>query len=213
MHRRLIILGPPGGGKGTHAGRLSDRLGVPHISTGDLLRREVAEGSTLGGRAKSFMDAGRLVPDDLVTDITLEQLTQPDAREGWILDGFPRNLGQAQDLDEKLKDADIDVVLVLEVPDDDVFARIAGRRSCPKGHVYHLERNPPRTPGICDIDGEPLEQREDASEEVIRARLEVYKREIAPVLEYFGRRDLVRPLDGTGGVDEVHARILAELER
>lgn len=213
VFRRLITLGPPGGGKGTLAERLGKHLGVPHISTGAMLRAEVAERSDLGRRAHSFMKDGRLVPDDLVTEITQRRLAEPDARAGWILDGFPRNLSQAQVMDRDLGDSGADTVLVLEVPDEEVFVRIAGRRTCPKGHVYNLTRNPPRTPGVCDIDGEPLQQREDASEEVIRDRLQIYRRETVPVLDFYDRKGMLHRLDGTGEPDEVYARVIDVLER
>jgi adenylate kinase len=208
---RFIVLGPPGGGKGTHASKLADAIRVPHIATGDMLRREVADDTELGRRAKGFMDAGRLVPDDLITAVILGRLGRADARNGWILDGFPRTLRQAQELDAQLEGRGAELVLVLEVPDDEVFTRIAGRRTCPKGHVYHVERNPPRTSGICDVDGLPLEQREDAADDIVRDRLDIYKRESAPLLDYYERRDIVRHLDGTGAVDEVYDRLLATL--
>jgi adenylate kinase len=209
---RVIVLGPPGGGKGTHASKLAEAIQVPHIATGDMLRREVAEDTELGRRTKSFVDAGRLVPDELITAITLRRLGQADARNGWILDGFPRTLKQAKELDERLEGRGVGLVLVLEVPDDEVFTRIAGRRTCPKGHVYHVERNPPKIPGICDADGLPLEQREDAADDVVRDRLEIYKRESAPLLDYYDRRGIVRHLDGTGALDDVYERLLATVK-
>lgn len=209
MYRRLLLLGPPGGGKGTHAERLARELGVPHVAVGDMLRREVAADTELGRRAQGFMDAGQLVPDDLVVGMAAARLSEPDAADGWILDGFPRNLGQAQALAERAQDRGLDLVLVLEVPDEEVFDRISGRRSCPRGHVYHVERNPPRIPGICDEDGEPLYQREDSAAEVIRRRLEIYKRETSPVLEFYERQGLLRRVSGLGTPEEVHARVAA----
>ncbi|MGH2750611.1 MAG: adenylate kinase [Actinomycetota bacterium] len=208
MVRRLMILGPPGGGKGTLAERLGEHLSVPHISTGAMLRAEVAESSDLGRRAQGFMKDGRLVPDDLVTEMVLRRLAEPDAPDGWILDGFPRNLNQAQAMDRDLGDSRAEAVLVLEVPDEEVFVRIAGRRTCPNGHVYNLTKNPPRTPGVCDVDGEPLQQREDASEDVIRDRLQIYRRETVPVLEFYDRKGILHRLDGTGEPDEVYARVI-----
>ena len=210
---RLIVLGPPGGGKGTHAGRLARDIGVPHIATGDMLRREVAEGTDLGRRAKRFMDAGLLVSDKVITEATLRRLTRPDARAGWILDGFPRTLRQAQVLDADQTGGGVDLVLVLEVPDGEVFDRIAGRRTCPRGHVFHLTRNPPATPGLCDVDGLPLTQREDAAEEIIRERLNIYGQQSAPVFEHYDKRGILRRIDGMGSVDEVYHRLLEALEK
>jgi adenylate kinase len=209
VHRRLVILGPPGGGKGTHAGRLGKELGVPHISTGDMLRREVSEGADLGRQAGSYLDSGRLVPDELVIKMTVERLSRSDAKGGWILDGFPRNLGQARALESRLEDGGVELVLVLEVTDDDVFERISGRRTCPRGHVYHVVSNPPKREGVCDEDGLPLRQREDAATDVIERRLEIYKAETGPLLDFYEQRSLVRRIDGTGRPDDVYPKLLS----
>jgi adenylate kinase len=204
-----VILGPPGGGKGTLASRLAEHLGVPHLSTGEMLRLEVAHASALGSRAQAFMNAGELVPDEIVIEMTTRRLAEPDAADGWILDGFPREPSQAQALEEQLGP---DAVVVLQVPDDEVFIRIAGRRTCPSGHVYNVRRSPPKTPGVCDIDGLPLQQREDASEEVVEERLATYKRETTPVLDYYDGKGLLHRVDGTGDPDQVYERVLSELE-
>ncbi|MGH2997091.1 MAG: adenylate kinase [Gaiellaceae bacterium] len=207
----MLLLGPPGGGKGTHAERLAREVGVPHVAVGDMLRREVAAGTERGRQAQAFMDAGQLVPDDLVVEAAVDRLSQPDAADGWILDGFPRTLHQARILSDRVQNPGLDLVLVLEVPDEEVFDRISGRRSCPRGHVYHVERNPPQIPGICDEDGEPLHQREDAAPEVIRRRLEIYKDETRPVLDFYEQQGLLRRVTGLGTPAEVHARVVAAL--
>ncbi len=212
MLRRLVILGPPGGGKGTLAASLSEHLDVPHISTGDMLRAEVAGASALGERAQSFMNSGELVPDEIVVEMTRRRLEEPDATGGWILDGFPRELSQAKALEEQLGSAGPEAVVVLEVPDEEVYVRIAGRRTCSDGHVYNVKRSPPKSPGICDIDGLPLQQREDASEEVVAERLEIYERETVPVIGYYTNNGLLHRVDGTGEPDDIYERVLKELE-
>lgn len=176
-----------------------------------MLRREVAAGSELGRQAQAFMDSGQLVPDELAAEMAVARLAEQDAAEGWILDGFPRNLHQARILADREPDRGLDLVLVLEVPDEEVFDRISGRRSCSRGHVYHVEQNPPQIPGICDEDGEPLYQREDAAPEVIRRRLEIYKDETCPVLDFYERQGLLRRVTGLGTPEEVYARVVAAL--
>jgi len=212
VFRRLVILGPPGGGKGTLAARLAGRLDVPHISTGDMLRNEVASSSLLGRRAHDYMNAGRLVPNELVTEITNRRLMEPDAGDGWILDGFPRNLTQARALDVALAGLGPQAVVVLEVPDKEVVIRIGGRLTCPRGHVYNLTRSPPRTPGICDIDGEQLHQREDAAHEIVLERIAIYKRATTPVFDYYYNEGLLYRVDGMGAPDEVYGRVIKVLE-
>ncbi len=207
-----MILGPPGGGKGTLAARLAEHLRVPHISTGDMLRAEVAGASALGSRAQTFMNSGELVPDEIVVEMTRRRLAEPDAAEGWILDGFPREHSQAQALDEQLGRSGPEAVVVLDVPDEEVYVRIAGRRTCPKGHVYNVKRSPPKSPGVCDIDGLTLQQREDASDEVVAERLEIYERETVPVLDYYADKGLLHRVDGTGEPEDIYERVLNELE-
>lgn len=177
-----------------------------------MLRAEVANSSALGSRAQTYMNSGELVPDEIVVEMTRRRLAEPDATEGWILDGFPRELSQAQALDEQLGSSGPEAVVVLVVPDEEVYVRIAGRRTCPNGHVYNVKRSPPKSPGVCDIDGLPLQQREDASEEVVAERLAVYKRETTPVLDYYDNKRLLQRIEGTGEPDDIYERVLNELE-
>ncbi|MCI4373252.1 MAG: nucleoside monophosphate kinase, partial [Thermoplasmata archaeon] len=172
MHR-IVFLGPPGAGKGTQAAVLAKSLGIPHLSTGDLLRSAVAARSPLGLAAEAHMAAGRLVPDSLVLEILEERVGRNDAARGFLLDGFPRNLAQAEALDRR---APIDVVVAFEIPVDQLLPRLTGRRSCPTCHsVYNVETRPPRVPDRCDLDGTPLVQRPDDRPEAVRIRLEVYR--------------------------------------
>lgn len=211
MKRRLLILGPPAGGKGTHAERLAAELGVPHIATGDMLRKEVSEGSDLGTKAKAAMDAGELVSNELVVAMLVERLGRPDASDGWVLDGFPRDLEQAQVLNAELGDPGVDLVIALEVGREDIIERIVGRRVCPRGHVYHLTHNPPATPGCCDIDDEALFQRDDDTEEVIVHRIEVYDNESSALLDFYDSQDVLERVDASGPPDDTYARVHAML--
>jgi adenylate kinase len=210
----LILLGPPGAGKGTQAERLTEDFRLPHISTGDILRAAVAEGTPLGETAKQFMDAGELVPDDVIIGVILERLEADDARDGFLLDGFPRTIEQADALARELEKLDrrLTAALVIEVPDDEAVRRISGRRVSRKtGRVYHVEFDPPKHAGRCDIDGSELIQRDDDAEATVRTRLEVYRRQTAPLIDYYEERGLLRRLDGTRGPAEVHDHIRATL--
>lgn len=191
--RRLVFLGPPGAGKGTQAAGLSQRLGLTHLSTGDMLRAAVGAGTPLGREAKGFMDAGQLVPDDLVLRIIRERLAQPDAKAGFLLDGFPRTLAQAEAL---AKITDLDRVVEFEISEAVLLDRLTQRRSCPTcGTTYNLRTKPPRAPGVCDNDGIPLVQRSDDREEAVRTRIQVYRKQTAPLTEYYRRQGLLQAVD------------------
>ena len=211
----LILLGPPGAGKGTQAERLREDFGLPHIATGDILRAQVAEGTELGARAKSYMDAGELVPDDVIIGMIIERVDDGDARDGFLLDGFPRNVAQADALAEALEGLDrrLTAVLLIDVPDDELVRRLAGRRVCVKNpsHIYHVDFDPPKHEGVCDQDGSRLVQREDDREETIRRRLEVYHSQTEPLIDYYDRAGLLRRFDGRRSPDEVHDHIRATL--
>lgn len=207
---RLILLGPPGAGKGTQAQRLTDRLGIPQVSTGDILRTAVAGGTPLGREAKGYMDQGALVPDGVVIGIIRERLAAPDCAEGYILDGFPRTAAQAEALGETLRalGTPLTAVLSLTVDPEELVRRLSGRRSCGScGAAYHLTTAPPRRAGVCDRCGGALLQREDDREETIRKRLAVYREQTAPLVAYYRGRGLLKEVDGRGDVSEVFARI------
>jgi adenylate kinase len=212
----LVLLGPPGAGKGTQAERLCSELALRHLATGDLLRRHRAEATELGLRAAAHMDAGGLVPDDLVVSMLLDEL--PDAvregREGFLLDGFPRTIAQAEMLAGALRRAGIALVAVvlIDAEDDTIIERLSGRVTCPRGHVFHMRTAPPARAGICDHDGEPLERRRDDHPETVGRRLAVYHEATAPLIDYYATRGLLRRVDGTQRPDEVFAAIRNGLE-
>ncbi len=202
---RLVLLGPPGSGKGTQGAKLAEALGVPRISTGDILRRNVAEGTDLGKRAKAFMESGKLVPDELVIAMTAERLKEPDAREGFILDGFPRTIAQAEAL---ARLTSLDAVVNLFLEPEELVKRSAGRRVCPKCEsVYHVVSNPPRKAGICDKCGTALVIRPDDREEVVRTRIETYEKQTAPLVQYYRDRGLLREVYASGLIDEISQRV------
>ena len=211
---RVIMLGPPGAGKGTQASRIADRYDVPHISTGDMFRANLKNGTPLGEEARRYMDAGELVPDDLVVRMVDDRLNWQDAQGGWVLDGFPRTIGQAQSLDQLLgaKDRPIDVVLRFAVDDEEVVERLSGRRVCREcGHIYHVNANPPTQEGVCDECGGELYQRDDDKEEVIRTRLDSYAQDTEPLERFYDDRGQLRDVRATGDIDDVTARVMDTL--
>jgi adenylate kinase len=212
LETNLILLGPPGAGKGTQAERLRADFALAHISTGDMLRAQVARGTDLGKEAQKYMNAGELVPDKVILGMIGERIAEQDAREGFLLDGFPRNTTQADALGATLADSGRKLIgaLLIDVPDGDVIRRLAGRRVCVKsGHVYHVEFDPPKREGVCDQDGSQLIQRDDDQEETIRRRLEVYARQTAPLVEYYENSGLLHRFDGRRDPSDVHDRIRA----
>lgn len=206
MGLRLIFLGPPGVGKGTQAKRLAAREKIPHISTGDILRSEVAAGTPLGRQAKEHMDNGGLVPDELVVAMVVQRLAQPDGNQGYLLDGFPRTIGQATALGAQLaqRHETIDKVLYFSAPDDVLIRRLSGRRNCPKCSAnFHVDSLPPKKTGVCDQCNTPLIQREDDKPDTIRRRLEVYKQQTSELIAYYRSADALVEVDSTGSVDEI----------
>jgi adenylate kinase len=211
----LVLLGPPGAGKGTQAKRLAARFGIPQVSTGDILRKAVKDGTELGKQAGPIMTAGKLVPDDLVVGIVRERLLQPDAGAGFILDGFPRTIPQAEKLEQALASfkKKLEAVISLEVPIDTLVERISGRRSCPRdGSVYHIVQNPPRREGFCDLCGASLVQREDDKPEAVRTRMEAYAADTAPLKDFYARRGLLQVVDGVGAPEAIEAAVVAALK-
>src|SRR3954469_9962299 len=208
----LVMLGPPGAGKGTQGRRLVDDFGLAYIATGDMLREHVKEGTELGKQAQEHMKGGGLVPDDLVIKMISERIDTEDAQDGFILDGFPRNVRQADALNEMLDSHGrrLTAVLLIDASDDEVIRRLSGRRVCVKaGHTYHVEFDPPKREGVCDQDGSRLVQRDDDQPETIRKRLSVYHDQTEPLVEYYEDRDLLRRFDGSRTPTEVHDHIRA----
>jgi len=208
---RVLMMGAPGAGKGTQAKLLQERFGVPQISTGDILREAQHEGTALGGEARRYMEQGLLVPDDVVIGIVAERLARPDGARGFVLDGFPRTLAQAEALDALLARTDqrLDVVISITVPREELVHRLAGRRVCRQcGAMYHVEFDPPSKPGVCDRCGGVLYQRADDTEETIGRRLALYLSETAPLLEYYRRAGLLRETSGVGTRDQVFERVV-----
>jgi adenylate kinase len=211
---RIVLVGPPGAGKGTQAEFIAERFDIPKISTGDIFRRNVSGGTDLGILAKKFMDAGDLVPDEVTNAMVLDRLSEPDAADGFLLDGFPRNVAQAYELDSMLGDlgTSLDVVLELEVSDDEVVRRLSGRRTCKKcGHVWHFEFDPPKVKDACDRCGGELYHRDDDLPDTVRHRLEVYAEQTAPLIAFYTSREQLHEIDALGPVEDVTERAITAL--
>lgn len=211
---RVVLLGPPGAGKGTQAKLLHDEFGACQISTGDILRKAVAEQTTLGKEASGYINRGALVPDDVIVNLVAERLKERDCENGFILDGFPRTIPQAEGLDRILKSAGLSLngVLSVQVPERIIIERLAGRRTCRScGALSHMVFNPPKKAGVCDRCGGELYQRDDDREETIANRLKVYEKQTAPLANYYRERGLLREIDGVGEIDDIRARVTKAL--
>jgi adenylate kinase len=209
----LILLGPPGAGKGTQAERLQEDFPLAYVATGDMLRQAVKDQTDLGKKAKEYMDRGDLVPDEIIIGVILDRLAESDTEDGFLLDGFPRTDKQAEALDQALKKVDrrLTAALLIDVPEDDLVRRLSGRRVCPNGHTYHVEHNPPKNDEVCDVDGEPLSQREDDKEETVRKRQQVYRDQTSPLIDYYDEHDILHRFDGTRSPTEVHDHLRATI--
>jgi adenylate kinase len=208
----LILLGGPGAGKGTQAKKLIDTYKIPQISTGDILRAAVKEGTEMGKKAKECMDAGKLVPDEVVIGIIKDRLAQPDCKKGFILDGFPRTVPQAEALDKVLSglSTKIDHVVSIDVDEEALVSRLTGRRTCKNaacGQMFHVEYTPPKKSGVCDKCGTELYQRDDDNETTVRSRLSTYNQATKPLIDYYTKKGLVRPIAGVGGIDDIFKKI------
>jgi len=214
---RIVLVGPPGAGKGTQAAFLAENLSIPHISTGDIFRANISQGTPLGRQAQEYMHAGQLVPDEVTIGMATDRMNEEDAAGGFLLDGFPRNITQAQALDSYLQDSGekLDAVLDLEVPEDEVVRRIAGRRICrnDSSHVFHAEYGPPTREGVCDHCGGELYQREDDREETVRKRLAIYHSETEPIIDHYKAQGLVTTISALGEISEVTERAMRALNR
>jgi adenylate kinase len=212
---KIVMLGAPGAGKGTQAKRLASRYGIPHISTGDIFRANIKNGTELGKKAKVYMDQGLLVPDDLVVDLVIDRFKEPDCEKGYVLDGFPRTIPQAKALDKALaKERDgLEYAIDVAVPDENIIRRMSGRRACLAcGATYHVVTIPPKKEGICDYCGAELVLREDDKPETVEKRLKVYHEQTQPLIDYYQGKGILRSVDGTKDMDEVFDEIVAIVE-
>ena len=201
----LILLGPPGSGKGTQGERLQEDFDLPYYATGDILRSAVREGTEIGREAKGYMERGDLVPDDVIVGVIAERIDEKEAEDGFILDGFPRTEPQSEALDEKLTELgrEVSAAILIEVDEDEVVRRLGGRRTCPNGHVFHAEFDPPEKEGVCDVCGAELEVRDDDKPDVIRHRLATYREKTEPLIDYYEARGLLKRVDGDRSPEEV----------
>ena len=211
----IILLGPPGSGKGTQAKMIAEKYKVKHISTGDILRENVRNGTPLGVEAKKFMDSGKLVPDSLLIDIIKDRLAKPDVKAGWMLDGYPRTIPQAEALDKILPalGQKIDVVLNVDVPDAELIKRVTGRRMCKCGTTYHVQFNPPKVAGKCDACGADLYQRADDTEATVKERLQAYHAQTQPLIDFYNKRGIVANINGTGDIKAIFGNIVKALDK
>jgi len=208
---KIIMLGAPGAGKGTQAKKIAEVCKIPHISTGDIFRANIKNGTGLGQKAKEYMDQGLLVPDELVCDLVVDRIQQPDCKKGYILDGFPRTIPQAEALTNALNaiDEKMEYAINIEIPDENIIRRMSGRRACVGcGATYHLVYNPPKIENICDVCGEKLILREDDKPETVKKRLDVYHNQTQPLIDYYEKQNILKDVDGTKSMDEVFKDIL-----
>jgi len=212
---QLILMGLPGAGKGTQAEKINEKYGIPHISTGDMFRLAIKEGTPLGKEAQAYMDEGALVPDEVTNGIVKERLAKDDCKEGYLLDGFPRTIPQAEALEDITKDLDrkLDYVIHVDVPEEKLVQRLTGRRVCPEcGSSYHIIYNPPKVEGVCDKDGTELIQRDDDAEETVQKRLAVNVEQTKPLLDFYKGKGILISVDGDQSIDKVFADIQAKLD-
>ncbi len=211
---KIVMMGAPGAGKGTQAQKISEKYGLPQISTGDIFRANIKEGTELGKQAKVYMDQGLLAPDELVNSLVADRITRDDCKNGYILDGYPRSINQAEALDKELaaRGEKLDYAINIDVPDENIINRMSGRRVCLNcGATYHVVYNPPKVEGICDECGSKLVQRDDDKPETVKERLDVYHEQTQPLIEYYDKEGILRNVDGTQDIDDVFAEIVSIL--
>ena len=207
---RIIMLGAPGAGKGTQAKLISERYGIPHISTGDIFRSNIKNGTELGKKAKTYMDQGQLVPDELTCDLVVDRIAQDDAKDGYVLDGFPRTIPQAEALKHALegRGESVDFAIDVDVPDENIIKRMSGRRACVScGATYHVVYNPPKKEGVCDVCGSGLILRDDDKPETVKKRLDVYHSQTQPLIDYYQKDGVLKEVDGTREIDTIFSQI------